>query len=163
MRSLSEVFYGDPASSLKASSFSVGLPTALSVQMDFHTAKNLYIGGFWIHPLKITGNTMRRAGQIAVVPRYETRYFEVNIPVSIYDYKYPRIGLSARLWFFTIGTERLGTWLGLADLNGLDIYASVKINLGEKGVCRSRRNSACQNGEYGYSAKQRRIFRKHRR
>lgn len=163
MRSLSEVFYGDPASSLKASSFSVGLPTALSVQMDFHTAKNLYIGGFWIHPLKITGNTMRRAAQIAVVPRYETRYFEVNIPVSIYDYKYPRIGLSARLWFFTIGTERLGTWLGLADLNGLDIYASVKINLGEKGVCRSRRNSACQNGEYGYSAKQRRIFRKHRR
>jgi hypothetical protein len=163
MHSLSRVFYGDPTSSLKSTSFSMGLPTALSVQMDFHTAKNLYIGGFWIHPLQLFKNSMRRAAQVAVVPRYETKYFEVNVPVSIYDYKYPRIGLSARFWFFTIGTERLGTWLGLADLNGLDIYTSIKINIGEKGVCRSRRYNACQNGEYGYSAKQRKLFRKHRR
>ncbi len=163
MRSISEVFYGDPAASFKASSFSIGLPTALSVQMDFHTSKNIYVGGFWIHPIRLNKNSMRRAAQVSIVPRYETKYFEVNLPVSIYDYKYPRIGLSARFWFFTIGTERLGTWLGLADLNGLDIYTSIKINLGEKGVCSSRRYNACQNGEYGYSKKQRKMFRKHRR
>ena len=162
MSTLSNVFYGDPAASLKQNYFYMGLPAALSVQLDFHTLKNLYLGGFWIHPLRFNMHTIRRPAQLAFVPRYETSRFELSLPVSFYDYKYARVGLSARFWFITIGTERLGTWLGMADLNGVDIYASVKFNLGQKGVCRSRRVNACQNGEYGYTKKQRRRFRKRR-
>ncbi len=161
MTSLSDVLYGDPTRSLKQNYFSVGLPAALSVQLDVHTFKNLYLGGYWLHPLRVNLHTIKRPAQLAFVPRYETNLFEVSVPVSLYDYKYARVGLSVRLWFFTIGTERLGTWLGMADLNGLDIYTSVKFNIGQKGVCRSRKMNACQNGEYGYTKKQRRRFIKH--
>ncbi len=163
INSLSNVFYGNPTTSLQANSFSIGLPTAVSVQMDFHILKNFYTAGFWIHPISFNSHSIRRAAQIAVVPRYETRRFEISLPFSMYDYKYYRVGLAARFGFFTIGTERLGTWLGMADLNGLDIYASIKFNFGIKGYCHSRRESACQNGEYGYTAKQRKMFLKHHR
>lgn len=163
MSSLSNVFYNDPSTSFKASSFTVGLPTTLSVQLDFHTLKNLYIAGFWMHPLHLNKHALYRPAQLAVVPRYETKQLEVSLPLSMYEYRYMRVGLSVRFLFFTVGTERLGTWLGLADLNGMDVYASIHFNLGEKGHCRSRRQSACQNSEYGYSGKQRRLFRKHRR
>ena len=125
----------------------IGLPTAISVQADYNIYKNFYASGFWIHPLRFNSHTLRRPAQVAIVPRYENKYFEVSLPVSVYEYRYPRVGLSARFWFFTIGTERLGTWLGLANLDGLDIYASIKFGFG-KGDCRTKFKNACIDDNY---------------
>lgn len=139
---LSNLFYGDPAASFAGYKIKIGLPTAISVQADYNIYKNFYAAGYWIHPIRFNMRTLRRPAQFAIVPRYESKYFEVNLPISVYEYKYPRIGLSARFWFFTIGTERLGTWLGVSNLDGLDIYASIKFGLG-KGDCRNRFKNAC--------------------
>ncbi len=159
MGELSELFYGDPSATLQSTTMKIGLPTALSVQFDYHHYKNLYLGVYWIQPIRLNNHTLRRPAQLAVVPRYESKWLELSLPVSLNEYRYPRIGFAARLAFFTIGTERLGTWLGMADLNGLDIYASIKFNFG-KGSCRDRSPSHCINNEYGYSKKQRQMFRK---
>lgn len=156
---MSELFYGDPAASYQGNSVTIGLPTALSVQFDYHHYKNLYLGVFWIQPIRTNKHSLRRPAQLAVAPRYETKWLEVSLPLTLYEYRYPRVGFSARFGFLTVGTERLGTWLGLADLNGVDIYASIKFNFG-KGSCRSRSYSHCANGEYGYSKKQRQTFMK---
>ncbi len=163
MQSISKVFYGDPTASFKSSTMSIGLPTAISVQVDVHSLRNFYIAGFWIHPLRSNTHSLRRPAQLAVVPRYETKNFELSLPISIYDYKYTRVGISARFWYITVGTERLGTWLGMANINGLDIYTSIKFNLGVKGNCHYRSYNKCYNGEYGFTKKQRRAFRKRRR
>lgn len=141
-------------SSYQSSKFNIGLPAALSVQADYNIHKNFYTAGYWIHPIRLNRHSMRRPAQIAIVPRYESEYFEVNLPISVYEYKYPRVGLSARFWFFTIGTERLGTWLGISDLNGLDIYASIKFGFG-KGNCRIRFKSACIDNNQGRKKKNR--------
>ncbi|MFK5856067.1 MAG: DUF5723 family protein, partial [Bacteroidota bacterium] len=148
MGQISETFYGDPTASLRSNTIKIGLPTALSVQVDFSFQNNLYLGGMWIHPIRINMNSLRRPAQLAVVPRYETKYFELSVPISVYEYKYPRVGLAARLYFVTIGTERLGTYLGMADLNGLDIYASIKIGI-NKGSCKSKFGGACSNQDFG--------------
>ncbi|MEE4260623.1 MAG: DUF5723 family protein [Bacteroidales bacterium] len=146
-------------SSLQANKFKIGLPTAVSVQADYNIHKNFYAAGYWIHPLRLNSHTMRRPAQIAIVPRYETKYFEVSLPISVYEYRYPRVGLSARFWFFTIGTERLGTWLGISDLNGLDIYASIKFGFG-KGNCRIRFKSACIDDNSGRKRKSKSNYNK---
>jgi len=142
---LDSIFGGVP--SLDGNKIKIGLPTAVSIQADYNIYKNFYASGFWIHPLRFNSHTLRRPAQVAIVPRYESKYFEVNLPISVYEYRYPRVGLSARFWFFTIGTERLGTWLGLANLDGLDIYASIKLGFG-KGDCRTRFKNACGNNNY---------------
>jgi hypothetical protein len=90
---------------------------------------------------------VRRPAQIAVTPRYETDWFEAMLPLSLYEYRLPRIGAAVRLGFLTIGTERLGTLFGVADINGMDVYASVKFNL-RKGVCLGNRDTgACYNAD----------------
>lgn len=160
---ISEVFYGDPTASYRGSEIKIGLPTAISVQGDYHFIKNYYLGAFWIHPIRINRHTMRRPAQLALIPRYESKFIDVSIPISLYEYRYPRIGLSARLYFLTIGTERLGTYLGLSDLDGIDFYFALKFNIG-KGSCKKKiRDSACENAEFGYSDKEKAMFRKRKK
>ncbi len=153
MSDLSMVFYnGDPNASYRADHFTLGLPTAVSVQADVNVYKDFYASGYWIHPLQFNLHAMRRAALVAVVPRYETKNLEFSLPVSLFEYKYPRVGLSARFWFVTIGTDRLGTWLGLANLDGMDFYASIKFGFG-KGQCHSKFKGACNDEKYTRKSK----------
>jgi len=148
MHVVSNTLYGDPDASLVSNTIKVGLPTAFSLQADFNMRNNIYIAGMWIHPVRINMHTLRRPAQLAVIPRYETRFFELSVPISLFEYKYPRVGLAARFYFLTIGTERLGTYIGMADMNGLDIYASIKIGI-NKGSCKKKFGGACDNSEFG--------------
>lgn len=158
-RQMSELFYGDPDASLKSNSMKIGLPTALSLQADYHFKEHIYLGGLWVHPIRFNNHSMRRPAQLTIIPRYETKYLEFSVPISLYEYSQPRIGASLRLYFITIGTDRLGTWLGTSNLDGMDIYFSIKIGL-EKGKCRPKSHNKCYNLEYGYKDKQKRLFKR---
>jgi hypothetical protein len=149
MRTLSDVFYNDPDASYRGDVFSVFLPMAVSVQGDYKFYKNYYVGGVFIYPLLVSKSMIQRPVQLAIAPRYETPSFEFSLPISLYDWKYPRLGAAIRFEFFTIGTDKLLTWFGVTDFTGMDIYASVKINF-RKGNCgRGARFKGCQNGEFG--------------
>ena len=148
LHELSNTFYGNPNASYVGDNIKIGLPTALSIQADFNLRNNIYVAGFFIHPLRLNKSTLRRTPQLAIIPRYETKYFELSVPISLYDYNYPRVGIAARFYFITIGTERLGTYLGLSDMNGMDIYASIKIGI-NKGSCKERFGGACDNNNFG--------------
>ncbi|NOX86289.1 MAG: hypothetical protein GXO86_10055 [Chlorobi bacterium] len=163
VQEISNVFYGDPNASYSGNSFKIGLPTAVSLQFDYNIErwKNVYFGLVWIQPVRLNRHSLRRPAQISLVPRYETKYLEFSLPIQLYEYRYPRVGFAARFAFLTIGTERIGTYLGLADLNGLDIYFSIKLNL-TKGSCRKVIPVKCLNYEYGYSDKDKARFRKRR-
>lgn len=143
MQNLSSLLYnGDSTASLKDSIFTMSLPTAMSLQADYHFKKNLYISGLWIQPLRFQNKSLRRPAQLLVMPRYETREFGVSLPVSWYDYQKLRLGLALRIYTVTVGTEKLGTLLGVGDLTGMDIYFNIKFNL-QKGTCLSWKNDAC--------------------
>lgn len=144
MEYYSNLLEGDPAKALKDSTISMSLPTAISLQTDYHLRKNIYIGGLWINPLRFNKETLRRPAELAAIPRYETRMVGVSLPVSWYDYQQLRLGLALRIYSVTLGTEKLGTLLGLGNLSGFDFYFNIKFNL-EKGTCLSREKGACPN------------------
>ena len=148
MGTFSEVFYGDPQQSYRGNSISVFLPAAFSLQFDYKFYRNWYGGGVFIHPLKISKSMIYRPAQIMVAPRYETPYFEASLPVSLYNWRYPRVGLALRYHFFTIGTDNLSWLFGLSDFTGLDFYFSIKVNF-RKGNCGGQgRRMPCENDEY---------------
>lgn len=148
-QTLSEVFYGDPNASLTDTKIKVMLPTAFSIQGDYKAFRNWYAGVVFIQPLRMGTSFMRRPAQIALIPRYESNDLEFAIPLSLYDYHYPRIGASLRYRFFTIGTDELLGLFGITDVTGLDFYVSVKFNF-RKGDCgRLKHNVPCENEEYG--------------
>lgn len=145
VRNISSHFYNDTAKLLQGNSIKVGLPTALSVQMDINYTGNWYINGILIYPLMLRSAGIARPGQLAVTPRYETDHFEVDLPVSMYDFKRPRIGISMRLYFLTIGTDKLGGFFNLSDFTGMDFYMALKWNF-LKGHCHEKRktnNGSC--------------------
>jgi hypothetical protein len=150
---VSEQFYGDPDASLSGSNITMFLPSALSVQLDYQFIDDWYVNGTAILPLRFSGNALHRPSQIAITPRYENRIYEIAFPVSLYDFRKPRLGVAGRIGVLTVGTDNLLGFIPIKDFTGLDIYFSVKINF-NKGYCgRYSRKNPCQNQEYGLKRK----------
>lgn len=145
--------HGDSNYRPEADYFKLYLPTALSVQLDYHIQENFYLHTVLINPVKLITPTIWRPAELAVVPRYESRLWDVFLPLSLYDYSKFRVGLAARFACLTIGSEKIGSLIGLGDFTGTDIYASIKFNF-NKGYCKNstrkfvRKGKGCNSGEF---------------
>ncbi len=131
----------DPANGLIRKPFKMSLPCAFSLQYDYNVKKNFfYLNLSWMHGIPRSRGAFgpRRAHWICFTPRIETKFFDIALPISLYEYRYPQIGLSARLYFLTIGTDKLGSWIFKGDLYGTDIYAQIKLPLFRNPKCKRR-------------------------
>jgi hypothetical protein len=124
----SRIFLGDPAASLQARSFTMGLPTALSVQLDAKVAPQFYVSGLVAQRIKLLKYSLQRPSTLAVVPRFEHRWFSVSLPLVLNDWQSFRMGVAARLGFLYIGTDNLGSFFTKKELTGGDFYVGLKIN-----------------------------------
>ncbi len=144
MEMISSVFLGNPHASLTDTAMYMSLPTTLSVQYDYHFNGPFYLGAYWLQPLHFRLKSVRQSPVLAVIPRYETRILGVSLPITIYNYEKIRIGAALRFYSITVGTEKLGTFLGIGDMTGMDFYFSVRFNL-NKGSCMGYHKGACYN------------------
>lgn len=142
MDTISYQFYGDPDATYQKDRFTLWLPSALSAQFDYHLQDNLYVSSTLIFPFRISKISLTRPALLAVTPRYESTWFDASLPISLYDWTHLRMGLAFRVYLLTIGTEKLGPFLGLSNFNGMDFYFSVKIPL-EKGACGKGKPGNC--------------------
>jgi hypothetical protein len=132
---ISEIFYNDPdAADINGNTFRLGMPTTLSLQGDFNYFPGWHLAGLLSMPVQTSPSQIRKPAQAMLSLRYETPAIEVALPVSLYDFEKPRIGLSARIYYLTIGTDKLGGFFGFDDFYGLDFYFSLKFHL-MKGSC----------------------------
>ena len=150
---LSQMFYGNKTDLIQGHEITIGLPTALSVQADVNYYKNWYINSTLIVPLQFSKSGLRRPALLGIAPRYQTARFEASMPVTLYDWSKPRIGLSARFLGFFAGTEKISGFFHFKDFTGLDFYAGVKLSL-SKGHCHSKGTENCGIEEY-------KLFNKH--
>jgi hypothetical protein len=151
LRSASYSLLGDSSASLtSATSFRIYLPAALSIQADYNFGYNLFANLTFIQGIRLGTPSVRRATLLAVTPRYETRWYAVHLPLSLVDFRYPQIGLAVRLAGLTVGTEKLGTFLKLTDVKGLDLYFALTFNInqpGKTGKSRGGRSIPCDTYE----------------
>lgn len=147
-RSVSGTFGPDSSALINNEAFKVFMPSAFSVQADYRYNDNLFLNASIVHPIILNDHTISRPATISLTPRYESDRFELAVPLMLYNYRYPRIGMSARFSNFIIGTDKLGGFFGLNNFTGLDLYFMVKINL-LKGHCLGKgRGVTCGNHEY---------------
>ena len=89
--------------------------------------------------LPFPGASLERTSFLAITPRFENRWFDVGIPLSVQNYTDFRVGAYARLWFLTMGTHDIQNFLGQSNVTGGGFYASLRVpffelgNLGGKG------------------------------
>ncbi len=125
--------------------FVMMLPTRVSAQFDYNFNHGLYLhamisGGVpWKGRLGVQG-----ASYLAVIPRWEKKRFEVALPVSMYEFQHPQVGLMLRLNSLIIGSDNLGWLLFDQKMYGADIYCSLKYTIfkhwkcGEKKIRRTK-------------------------
>ncbi|MBL7914785.1 MAG: hypothetical protein JNL49_07030 [Bacteroidia bacterium] len=128
---ISNQFLNDPGKSRVKNKFNIFLPTAFSIQFDYAIVPKVYLNASIIQAVPLSKYAIVRASQAAVTARYETRKFEVAVPFVMYEYKTPHLGLAFRYRFFVIGTDRLGSFTGLFDTTGFDLFFGFKANLCE--------------------------------
>ena len=157
MKTLSDLMLVNPDASSIGNSFKMGLPTALSAQFDYHLNPNWYINATIVQPFSVSKYSVRRPAQIAITPRYERSWFEIMLPVSLYEYRTTRIGLAMRLGVLTLGTDQLGSLVGLGKIQGVDFYASVKINF-RKGICLFGNVGGACSTDYNYRPRKNSLF-----
>jgi hypothetical protein len=134
---LSYQFYGNNTSAYTGDRFTLWLPSALSVQFDYHLQKNWYVNTSLIYGFPMGTGAISRPAELSVTPRYETRWFEASMPVSLYNWQLTRIGLAMRIYGLTIGTDKIGGFFHINDFTGLDFYMSLKLFF-NKGNCRNK-------------------------
>jgi Family of unknown function (DUF5723) len=125
---VSQDFLNDPAASLEARSFRIGLPTALSVQADVAITPHLYVGAVATQRIPLNRHSLRRANTLAVIPRFEHAWGSLSVPLQLNDTRTAHVGLAARLGWLTIGSDDLLGWTSRRDLRGGDLYIGLKIN-----------------------------------
>lgn len=124
----SRLFLGDSTLSLQARTFNVGMPTALSLQFDYRVAPRFYVGALLTQRVKFSKYSLQRPNTLAVVPRFEHRWFSVSLPVVLNDWQSLRMGLAARLGFLVLGSDQLGSFFKREKFTGTDFYIGLKIN-----------------------------------
>ena len=115
-------------SSIQSHRFSLALPTALSLQGDIAMTENFFINGLLIQRIQLTELAISRDNLLAITPRFESRWFDASLPVSVLNYRQVRVGLTARLAFLTLGTDHLMSFIGQKRLSGSDFYVALKMN-----------------------------------
>lgn len=125
---LSTLVYNDPAASQTSDQFGMWLPLAFSVQAEYAFTKNIFVNALMVRdiPLPIPG--VRAENIWAITPRYETKWFEVNLPVVLYNGNDLRFGASVKLGYLTIGSDNLNSFMVKERETGTDIYVALKIS-----------------------------------
>ncbi|MBN2237932.1 MAG: hypothetical protein JW729_10250 [Bacteroidales bacterium] len=142
---MSDQFYGSSTASLLDNSMKLALPMAASAQFDYNLEQlNLYFNASVIYGIPQKIAALHRPSQISFTPRYETRLIEFSLPMSLYRFKYPHIGIYLRYGIFGVGSDWLTSLISNQDFYGMDFYFTTKLQL-FKGKCRARGsfNKAC--------------------
>lgn len=121
--------------------YSTQLPSAVSVQFDYNIGKNFYANATWVQGFRFGNKTSGiRRSILGITPRYEIKWFEAALPISLYDYRHPQVGLAFRFYNITIGSDNILPFFFPVDVYSGNIYASVKITLFKNPACRTKRS-----------------------
>lgn len=129
-RTLSAVFYqGDSTRSFVADHFSMALPTAISLQGDYRIQPHYYVNATIVKGIG-HGNEQGvvQPDLYSITPRYESRWWDVSIPLSLLYYGQwrARLGLAVRAGWVFFGGDAPAGLLALGDMRGVDFYAGVR-------------------------------------
>ncbi|MBL4752952.1 MAG: hypothetical protein JKY52_05030 [Flavobacteriales bacterium] len=119
--------YQFPDQSQPGAQFSMRLPTALSVQVDYKIRRNVFVNATAIQRIVLPGPGIDRANQLSITPRFELKWLGFSMPLSLYQFKRPRLGAALRIGPLWIGSDKIGSWFFPGKFSGTDFFISLRI------------------------------------
>ncbi len=105
----------------------IDLPTTIQLQTDFQLVKYINIAAHWQQRLaSVQQNIILGNSSLVVVPRIETKWFEISTPISIYD-NYSQFGFGAfvRVGPIFVGTDNMLKSLDTKSHSGMNMYFGI--------------------------------------
>lgn len=111
-----------------------GIPTTMNIQLDWNIFKWFYLGVNWTQSVVTRRDiALRKPSSFVLLPRVETRLFEVCVPVSVYnDYQDFGLGLFTRIGPVFFGSDNLVKSVNRSSFNGFDFYFGISYGIGSK-------------------------------
>ena len=110
-----------------SSSFTMILPTAISLQYQKSLTNKIGIQGHWMQHLKLSDLQLRHTNSTTVSATYDTKHFSAFLPITMFNYSHIRFGAAIRVGFLTIGSDRILNLIGKRDqFSGSDFYINLK-------------------------------------
>lgn len=116
--------------------YNVSLPMALQASVDYRLKFNTFVNVLWVQDLKSRNrfNNMHTGSMLAVTPRYEHRWYELSVPISVLNnYRSVGVGLAGRVGPLWVGTDHLTALLNIGKPKSFTLYGGVSFGLGKKG------------------------------
>jgi len=118
----------DSAASFQGDAFTMSLPTAFSLQLDRTISDKFSVNATYVQGIPLTTGRVQRGALLALTPQFGNRWFGAAVPVSLYNWQQLRLGLSLRIAFLTIGSDKIGSIFSRRDFSGTDVYFAIKVN-----------------------------------
>lgn len=111
----------------ESNSLNIGLPTALSIQYKYPITEKYSMEGVFVQRLKFWANQLSRSNSLMISGVYDTKNISAFLPVTLYDYTRPKIGLAFRLFYLTIGSDDLLSLFGKSqNFDSTDLYINLR-------------------------------------
>tara|TARA_B100000795_G_scaffold202267_1_gene156013 strand:- start:1987 stop:3315 length:1329 start_codon:yes stop_codon:yes gene_type:complete len=126
--------------------FTLLTPTALNLQADYNFENYFFASLQYTHGFfRRIGTGVQRPHVLNISGRYERKWFEASLNGGLYSFNDFRTGLGLRIFYLTIGTDNLGSMLGISDFEGTDIYFNLRFFLTSKPGCKRKHKKSRRN------------------
>ena len=109
--------------------FSMNLPTAFSMQVDYHVWKNFYLNLTPFYALKFKNNKdkVHDVSTISLTPRWDHKWFGVFVPLSYNGMSNANVGTSIRVGPLMVGTGNLLSLISKKEMYNTDFHFILKL------------------------------------
>jgi outer membrane protein OmpA-like peptidoglycan-associated protein len=110
--------------------FFMSLPTAISLQYDYHIWKFFYVNATGIIGVQNRNNPhrVRVPNQFTITPSFDHAWFGLHIPVTMNSYSGFKAGIGTRLGPLTVGVNDFGILFASGKkINGAAVYAGLRV------------------------------------
>lgn len=109
--------------------FSMRLPTALSLQVDYNVWKGFYLNLLPYYAMKFDNvpHKVHGISSLTITPRWETKWLGVFAPVSFNEYDETKVGMDVMVGPFVAGTNDILSFTYKEKISALDFHFFVRI------------------------------------
>ena len=115
------------------------LPVNLCAQFDWNFENGFYASAIVVKnllPNRVTG--VASPNILAISPRFETKNFEVALPLTFQKFLYPQLSLALRYRSFVLGFENMFPLFFMKNTYGVGVYTKLAVSLFKNPACRKR-------------------------
>lgn len=110
------------------------LPTRLQASIDYLVKDKVYVNAMIMQGFVSNRNTnFTMPSVLAITPRYEAKWFEVAVPLSLTDnYSRLAMGIGARLGILYLGSDNILPTFNIGNPKGMEFHFGIQVPIYRK-------------------------------